>query len=578
MKRLFLALGASAALLACGPSTTTTDPCVGRKAGDLVITEVMADPEGTDTGKEWIEVFNTLGTPLDLKGIVISYKDTDGSGLKSHTIRAGTVPARSYFAMGDIRSGPNPAWVGYSYADDLGSLGNARGVITVRCGMTTLDEMTYTLAAKANRSRMLNGANEPNDQTNDAESAWCDTPAGNVYFGTSAGTPGQPNPMCTPEAMTGTCVDNGTVRPITVPMPGDLVITEVMANPGASSDTTGEWFEVLARAPVDLNDLTITTSTSDDTITAMECLRVDPGEYALLARSADSFVNGDLPPPKALYSVSFADSTNQRIGLFRGDAGIDEVALYPSTSGRAWQLDPLKLDPGSNDNPDNFCKAPNRWNPDGGGDYGSPGVLNPECPVMDAGTMANPDECVDPISMAVRPVVRPNPGDVVITEWMADPNTATDTNGEYIEVLFKADADLNGLSLSHDTSSTRLSSPGCLTVTANTFAVFGRNTDPAQNGGLPTLAGTIGFGLTNSGAHTLAVTGYDGGVLDSVTYNGSSAGASTQLNTGLTDPADNDNPTNLCTTPAGVRYGPMLADGGFGGDRGTPGLVNVSCQ
>ncbi|MEW5742198.1 MAG: lamin tail domain-containing protein [Myxococcota bacterium] len=576
MRRALLATIAATLWCACGPSTTTTDPCVGRKAGDLVITEVMADPEGTDTGKEWIEIFNTLGTPLDIKGMVIQFKDTDGSGLKSHTIRAGTVPARGYFTLGDVRSGPNPAWINYSYADALGALGNTRGVVTVRCGMTTLDEMSWTVAAKANRSRMLDGANDPNDQTNDFEAAWCDTPAGTVYFDTSAGTPGAANPVCVPEATTGTCVDNGTVRPISVPQAGDLVITEVMANPQASSDTTGEWIELLARASVDLNDLTLYTSTGDSKITSGDCLRVNSGEYVLLARSADTFVNGGLPTPKALFNTSFADSTNQRIGFSRGDAGIDEIALYASTAGRAWQLDPTRLDPGSNDNPDNFCRAPSRWNPDGGGDYGSPGVANPDCPV-DAG-MANPDECIDPISLAVRPVVRPNPGDVVITEWMPDPNAASDTNGEYIEVLFKADADLNGLSLSHDTSTTRLSSPNCLAVTANTFAVFGRNTDPAQNGGLPALSGVLTFGLTNSGAHTLAVTGVDGGVLDSVTYSNSSAGVSSQLSLGFVDPADNDVAGNVCATPAGVRYGTALPDGGVMGDRGTPGRVNVSCS
>jgi len=576
MKRILIAVTAAGLWCACGPSTTTTDPCVGRKAGDLVITEVMADPEGTDTGKEWIEVFNALGTPLELKGMVITYKDTDGSGLKSHTIRSGTVPARSYFTLGDVRSGPNPAWINYSYADGLGALGNARGVVTVKCGSTVLDEMQWTLAAKTNRSRMLNGVNEPNAQTNDAESSWCDTPSGNVYFGTSAGTPGAANPACTPEATTGTCVDNGTVRPITAPQPGDLVITEVMANPSTASDTTGEWFEVLARADVDLNDLTLSNNTTATKIISQACLRVNANEYALLARSADTFVNGDLPPPLATYSLAFADTTNQRIALSRGDAGIDAISLYPSVAGKAWQLDPLKLDPVSNDSPDNFCRAPLRWNPDGGGDFGSPGVANPDCPPVDAG-MPNPDECVDPLTLAVRPVVRPNPGDVVITEWMADPNTASDTNGEYIEVLFKADADLNGLTFSHDNATTRLSSPTCLAVTANTFVLLGRNIDPAQNGGLPPLAAVITFGLTNTGAHTLAVTGFDGGVLDSVTYNGSSPGASSQLNAGLTDPADNDLPANICVTPAGVRYGPALDDGGFGGDRGTPGLVNVAC-
>lgn len=575
MKRTLLALAAAGLWLGCGPSTTTTDPCAGRKAGDLVITEVMADPDGTDTGKEWIEVFNTLGTPLDLKGMVLSYKDTDGSGLKSHTIRAGTVPARGYFAMGDIRSGPNPAWIGYSYADGLGALGNARGVITVRCGTTTIDEFTYTVAAKTNRSRMLDGKLQPDATTNDTETNWCDTPAGNVFFGTSAGTPGQPNVECVPEATTGTCVDNGTIRPITAPQPGDLVITEVMASPAASSDTTGEWFEVLARAPVDLNDLSIITSTSDDKITSGDCLRVNSGEYALLARSADSFVNGGLPPPIALYGVSFADSTNQRIGLYRGDAGIDEIALYPSSSGRAWQLDPTKLDPASNDNPDNFCKAQFKWSQDGGGDYGSPGVLNPDCPVVDGGMMTNPEECIDPVSQAVRPVVRPDLGDVVITEWLANPS-GTDTNKEWIEILVKRDVDLNGLLVSHNASTTRISSPTCLAVTANTFAVFGTNSDPAQNGGLPALSGILTFGLTNTGA-TLAVTGFDGGVLDTVTYTSSTDGASTQLAGGLVDPADNDVAANLCPTPTTVRYGPVLADGGFGGDRGTPGLVNVSC-
>ncbi|MCC6334830.1 MAG: lamin tail domain-containing protein [Myxococcales bacterium] len=572
MRRVLLATIAAGVWCGCGPSTNTTDPCVGRKAGDVVITEVMADPEGTDTGKEWIEIFNTLGTPLELKGMVIQFKDTDGSGLKSHTIRSGSVPARSSFTLGDIRSGPNPAWINYSYADSLGALGNARGVVTMRCGMITLDEMSWTVAAKANRSRMLDGASDPNAETNDSEAAWCDTPAGMVYFGASAGTPGAANPVCVPEAMTGTCVDNGTVRPITAPQPGDLVITEVLANPAAASDTTGEWIELLARAPVDLNDLTLYTSTGDSKISSGDCLRVNSGEYALLARSADTFVNGDLPTPTALFSTSFADTTNQRIGLARGDAGIDEIALYPSSSGRAWQLDPTKLDPGSNDSPDNFCKAQFRWGSDGGGDFGSPKVANPDCPPPDSGTMTDPDECIDPISLAVRPVVRPNPGDVVITEWLPDPNAVSDTNGEFIEVLFKADADLNGVALSHDTSTTRLSSPNCLAVTANTFAVFGRNTDPLQNGGLPALSGVLSFGLTNSGGHTLAVTGYDGGVLDSVTYSGSSPGASSQLSAGLTDPADNDVPGNLCVTPAGVRYGGAM------GDRGTPGLVNVPCS
>ncbi len=578
MKRVLSALVAIAATAGCSPEMPTTDACKGRAAGDLIITELMIDPDGTDTGGEWIEIFNTLGTPLELKGLTLYVRDTDGSGSKTHAIRAGTAPARGYFVMGDIRSGPNPAWINYSYADGLGSMGNARGVVGIRCGQTTLAEFTYNSTAKPARSRMLDGVSEPNTAIAAVEQNYCDAPVGSTYFGNNSGTPGAANPVCQAEATMGTCVDNGTVRPMTPPQPGDLVITEVMASPSASGDTTGEWIEVLARASVDLNDVSINTTTSSTRITNMNCLRVAPDEYVLLARSGDSFVNGGLPTPKHVYgSISFADTTNQRISLTRGDAGIDEIALLPSSAGKAWQLDPLKLDPGSNDDPAAFCKAPNRWNLDGGGDYGSPGAANPECPLVDAGVPVDPNNCVDPSTQLSRPIRRPNDGELVLTEWMPDPNAASDTNGEYVEVMAKADVDLNGLGLQIGTSKTVFNSNLCLVATTNSFVVFGKNTAPAQNGNLPTLAGVFTGGLVNSGG-TITLLNADGGTYDSITYGTSTAGASFQVKPGSETPTDNDVPGNVCVTPTNVRYGVVDPnDGGVTGDRGTPGRANAPC-
>ena len=97
MNRVRVSIAAAAALLMSCPPPPAPDACLGRVAGDLVISEVMLDPEGTDTGGEWIELFNTLGTPLDLKGLTLYVRDTDGSGAKTHAIRAGTAPARGYF-------------------------------------------------------------------------------------------------------------------------------------------------------------------------------------------------------------------------------------------------------------------------------------------------------------------------------------------------------------------------------------------------------------------------------------------------------------------------------------------------
>ena len=554
-------------LLTGCPPEMQTDACKGRMMGDLVITEVMIDPEGTDTGGEWIELFNTLGTDLDLKGLTLYVRDVDGSGSKTHGIRAGVIPARSYFVVGDIRSGPNPSWVNYAYADALGSMGNARGVVGVRCGMTTLAEFTYNSAARPQRSRMLNGDNEPSGQIAAVEANYCDTPPGNQYFGNNAGTPGSANPVCMAEATTGTCVENGVVRAMTAPQPGDLVITEVMASPMSTGDTTGEWLEILSRATVDLNDVTITTTTSSERIENQACLRVQPGQYVLLARSADSFVNGDLPTPFHVYgSISFADTTNQRIGLARGDAGIDEIALTPSASGKAWQLDPLKLDPASNDDPANFCRAPFKWNPDGGGDYGSPGVPNPDCPI-DAG-LPDPNVCFDSTLGADRPIRRPADGELVITEWMSDPASVSDPNGEFIEVLAKNDFDLNGLTLQIGTGRTPISSRNCLAVTTNTFLVFGKNGDPAQNGLLPPLAASFTEAFTPT--KTITLFGADGGIYDALTPDGETSGASAQVAPGFETPADNDVTANRCRSPS--KWNP---DGG--GDFGSPGFANPPC-
>jgi hypothetical protein len=566
MKRLMAVLAAVAVLSGCS-APPPTDACKGRVEGDLVITEVMIDPDGTDTGGEWIELFNTLGTPLDLKGLTLYVRDTDGSGAKTHLIRAGTAPARGYFVAGDIRSGPNPAWINYSYADGLGSMGNARGVVGVRCGTTVLAELTYTTAAKANRSRMLNGTNEPSSALAKVEANYCDTPTGNIYAGNNAGTPGQANPVCQAEATTGTCVENGAVRPMTAPQAGDLIITEVMANPAAASETTGEWFELLARASVDLNDISVSTSTDTTRITAQDCLRVNPGEYVLLAKSADSFVNGDLPPPRVIFSgLSFNDTMNQRVWLSRGDAGIDEIALTGASSGRSWQLDPLKLDPASNDNENNFCKAATRWNPDGGGDFGSPGAENPPCPI-DAG-VADPSVCTDLGTGQQRAVRPPADGDLVISEWLSAPAATTASNGEWVEVFVKSDVDLNGLVLQVGTGKTTVSSATCLPATANSYLVFGKNGNPTLNGGLPPLTASFTAALT--GTSTISVLGSDGGVYDTVTASGERSGKAVQVAPGFLTPADNDQVGNRCDAPS--RWSP---DGG--GDFGSPGLANPAC-
>jgi hypothetical protein len=162
---------------------------------------------------------------------------------------------------------------------------------------------------------------------------------------------------------------------------------------------------------------------------------------------------------------------------------------------------------------------------------------------------------------------------------MPNPAAVSDAVGEYLEVLTKSDADLNGLVLQVGTTPTTLGSANCMPVTANSYLVFGVNSNAALNGNLPPLTAVISGSLNNT-TQTLSVVGADGGTYDAITYSGAGgtaawpAGSSMQVRPGFENPTDNDLPANQCVAGAGVQYGPLAPDGGLTGDHGTPGLPN----
>ena len=82
---------------------------------------------------------------------------------------------------------------------------------------------------------------------------------------------------------------------IRAPEPGDLVISEVMANPSAVSDRAGEWFE-LFNPTIDsliLNNLVISDNGSNaHQMSTGSDLLINSGQYFVLARNGDINING----------------------------------------------------------------------------------------------------------------------------------------------------------------------------------------------------------------------------------------------------------------------------------------------
>lgn len=96
-----------------------------------------------------------------------------------------------------------------------------------------------------------------------------------------------------------------------------------MADPTVATNANGEWFELTALAPVDLNNLKIHNKANPDPATIAglkpalvsgDCLAVAPGDFILFAHQADPGVNGGLPAINHIFGASL---TNTRTAASR---------------------------------------------------------------------------------------------------------------------------------------------------------------------------------------------------------------------------------------------------------------------
>lgn len=163
-------------------------------------------------------------------------------------------------------------------------------------------------------------------------------------------------------------------------VPGDLVVTEVLANPAAAEDAVGEWIEVYVpgASSVDLDGLVIEDEAGGQG-TVVGSLVVAPGGYAVLGRSdAARFTPADIAPDAFYGDQPALNNASGDLVRLVGPGGVlDETARYTrAANGRAWQLSADATSAVDNDDPSRWCRA-TLAGP--GGDRGTPGAPNDGC-------------------------------------------------------------------------------------------------------------------------------------------------------------------------------------------------------
>jgi len=176
--------------------------------------------------------------------------------------------------------------------------------------------------------------------------------------------------------------ENGTLPGGAIPS-GGLIISEIMANPGAMADNGGEWMEVyntLSYA-VNLQNLVISRDAVDSHLIS-ESIALSPGNYYVLARtdtavSGTSYVYGSsisLTNTSATLSIS-------NYGTNGSDGSVIFSVTYGGTgfsvpTGATLSLNPLHLNASDAHSGSWWCTATSAYST---GDLGTPGVVNDRC-------------------------------------------------------------------------------------------------------------------------------------------------------------------------------------------------------
>jgi len=244
------------------------------KQGDLFISEIFNNPQGSDIDKEWLEL-KIVNGGIDLNGIEIQINSKQWKILQQECI---TTEANSFVSI-NVYSSVDQFKQNEKQLKMKGD-GIPGSVESIKLAVQdqVIESIDVTLNAKegASLSRDWNGSQQ-----------WCHSRSvfieGDAY--TELSTKGSENDPCG-----AACLSNGRWRLIEVAQPHMLRFDSALPNP-AGADKNQEWVLVqnISNIEFDLND-SLLKNTSDSSgkskelsITQDACLSLSPGDFLLIA-------------------------------------------------------------------------------------------------------------------------------------------------------------------------------------------------------------------------------------------------------------------------------------------------------
>jgi hypothetical protein len=179
----------------------------------LIVSEVMSNPVGDDSGREWIEIYNDSTSDVDLTSMTVSIKG--GTAVVTTPLQGGlTLPANGYVIIGSTVSGATkflqdyPSYSGLLFKSSISLVNTGVTSINIKLnGSVAASLPSYTAAKEGLTLSFVGGGYVSSNPTPGSDNQAADTSTG----GTSS-------------TSTATTTDNQVTLPQMAPPSANIVI------------------------------------------------------------------------------------------------------------------------------------------------------------------------------------------------------------------------------------------------------------------------------------------------------------------------------------------------------------------